>query len=174
MIEIIVFLLLSIGIIWYSLPSLRNPRVHGFHRFFAFEAILGLLLLNLRSWFRDPFSAHQIISWILLAGSLFLVIHPLTLLHRIGQPQGSFEQTTRLVKTGVYTYIRHPMYASLLYFTWGVFFKSPSLLDGLIVAVASAFLYATGRVEEAENLDKFGTVYTKYMKETRMFIPFLF
>jgi len=172
--EIIVFLLLSAGIIWYSLPSLRNPRVHGFYRFFAFEAVLGLLLLNMRGWFRDPFSTHQLFSWILLAGSLFLVIHALTLLHRIGQPQGSFEQTTQLVKMGAYTYIRHPMYASLLYFAWGVFFKSPSLLDGLIAAVASAFLYATGRVEEAGNLDKFGAVYGEYIKETKMFIPYLF
>ena len=172
--EILIFILLSAGIIWYSLPSLRNPRVHGFYRFFAFEAILGLLLLNLRGWFRDPFSIHQLFSWILLAGSLFLVIHALTLLHRIGQPQGSFEQTTRLVKTGVYTYIRHPMYAALLYFTWGVFFKSPSLLDGLIATVASAFLYATGRVEEGENLYKFGTEYNEYIKQTRMFVPFIF
>ena len=172
--EILIFILLSAGIIWYSLPYLRNPRVHGFYRFFAFEAILGLLLLNLRGWFRDPFSAHQIISWILLAGSLFLVIHALSLIHRIGQPQGSFEQTTRLVKMGAYTYIRHPMYASLLYFAWGVFFKSPSLLDGMIATVASAFLYTTGRVEEAENLEKFGAEYSDYMKGTRMFIPFTF
>jgi len=172
--EILIFILLSAGIIWYSLPSLRNPRVHGFYRFFAFEAILGLLLLNLRGWFRDPFSIHQLFSWILLAGSLFLVIHALTLIHRIGQPQGSFEQTTRLVKMGAYTYIRHPMYASLLYFAWGVFFKSPSLLDGLTAMVVSAFLYATGRVEEGENLEKFGAEYSDYMKGTRMFIPFTF
>lgn len=148
--------------------------MYGFYRFFAFEAVLGLFLLNLRGWFRDPFSTHQLFSWILLAGSLFLVIHALTLLHRIGQPHGSFEQTTWLVKMGAYTYIRHPMYASLLYLAWGVFFKSPSLLDGLIAAVASAFLYATGRVEEAENLEKFGDEYSDYLKETRMFIPFIF
>ncbi len=39
---------------------------------------------------------------------------------------------------------------------------------------ASAFLTATARVEEAENLDKFGDQYAAYMKTTKIFIPFLF
>lgn len=174
MFELVVFILLSIIIIWYSWPFLSQPRVHGFYRFFAFEAILGLLLLNLRGWFSDPFSALQIASWILLIASLFLVIHGFTLLRRIGQPQGPFEQTTQLVKEGVYRYIRHPLYASLLYLAWGAFFKSPSLLDGSLAAVASVFLYATARVEETENLVKFGEAYAEYIKETCMFIPYLF
>lgn len=174
MFEVICFVLVSIGIVRVSWPSLRQPQSHGFYRFFAWEAILGLILLNLRGWFDDPFAWHQIVSWILLIVSLYPVIHGVYLLRAVGKPTDELEQTTRLVTRGIYRYIRHPLYASLLYLAWGVFFKSPSLLDGLLALVASAFLYATARADEVECLVKFGDEYTRYMKITKMFIPFLF
>jgi len=55
-----------------------------------------------------------------------------------------------------------------------LFFKAPSILGGILVPEACAFLIATARVEEAENLRKFGADYAVYMKSTKMFIPFLF
>jgi protein-S-isoprenylcysteine O-methyltransferase Ste14 len=170
----ITFVLGTIFIIWYSWSSLRQPRSHGFYRFFVFEAILGLFLLNLRGWFAHPFAWYQLISWILLIGSIVPVIYGFVLLHSAGKPEGSFEATTRLVTEGIYRYIRHPLYASLLYLAWGIFFKSPSLLDGCIAAVATAFLYATARADENECLIKFGNEYAEYMKWTKRFIPFVF
>jgi len=170
----IAFVLITAGIVWYSLPSLRQPQSHGFFRFFAWEAILGLILLNLRGWFVNPFAWYQVISWILLIASLVPVIYGFHLLRSAGKPAGSFEATTRLVTEGIYHYIRHPLYASLLYLAWGAFFKSPSLLDGMIALVASAFLYATARADERECLAKFGEAYAAYMRQTRLFIPFLF
>jgi len=170
----IVFVLISIVIIWHSWPFLRQPRSHGFYRFFAWEAILGLFLLNLRSWFAHPFAWYQIISWILLIGSIIPIIYGFLLLRSAGKPEGSFEATTQLVTQGIYHYIRHPLYASLLYLAWGIFFKSPSLLDGCITAVATAFLYTTARADEGECLVKFGGEYSDYMKTTKMFIPFIF
>jgi protein-S-isoprenylcysteine O-methyltransferase Ste14 len=170
----ITFVLGTIFIVWYSWPSLRQPRSHGFYRFFAFEAILGLFLLNLPGWFAHPFAWYQLILWILLIGSIVPVIFGYILLDSAGKPEGSFEATTRLVTEGIYRYIRHPLYASLLYLAWGIFFKSPSLLDGCIATVATAFLYATARADENECLIKFGNEYAEYMKGTKRFIPFVF
>jgi protein-S-isoprenylcysteine O-methyltransferase Ste14 len=169
----IAFVLVSAAILWYSWPSLRQPRSHGFYRFFAFEAILGMFLLNLRGWFANPLAWFQVISWVLLFASLVPVIYGFLLLRSAGKPEGSFEATTQLVTRGIYHTIRHPLYASLLYLAWGIFFKSPSLLDGCIAVVATAFLYATARADENECLVKFVGEYTKYMKATKMFIPFI-
>jgi len=36
------------------------------------------------------------------------------------------------------------------------------------------FLYVTARVEERENIERFGEQYRQYMKKSRMFIPFIF
>ncbi|OGN99853.1 MAG: hypothetical protein A2Y59_02985 [Chloroflexi bacterium RBG_13_52_14] len=174
LLKLVIFVFVSVGILVLSWQSLRNPRSRGFYRFFAFESILILILLNLEHWFRDPFSVHQIVSWLLLLCSIVLVAHGFYLLHVIGRPKSGIESTTTLVMVGAYKYIRHPLYSSLLFLAWGVFFKDVSLLGGILASVATAFLIVIAKMEEAENIQKFGAEYTVYMKSTRMFIPFLF
>jgi protein-S-isoprenylcysteine O-methyltransferase Ste14 len=174
LIETVLFFAGSFFIIWTSIPSLRLPASHGFYRFFAWEAILGMFLLNVRSWFDNPFAWYQIISWILLISSVIFLFMGVYQLRHTGKPTDALEATTQLVRIGIYRIIRHPLYASLLYLALGIFFKSPSLLDGCLAMVSTAFLYATARADETECLVKFGEEYGRYMKKTRMFIPLLF
>ena len=174
MIQIVIFVLSTAGILWFSWKPLHDRRAHGFYRFFAVEAILALVLLNAEQWFRDPFSALQIVSWLLLMVSIFLVVHGSYLLRVVGKPRGSFENTSTLVRIGAYQYIRHPLYSSLLFLAWGAFLKDPTWMSGALVLIASLALVATAKVEEAENTSKFGAEYLKYAKTTRMFVPFVF
>lgn len=179
--KVLSFLLGTGVLVYVSRASLAAPRSHGFYRFFAWEAILGLALLNVDGWFRDPFSWHQLISWSLLVISALLVIAGVRLLKQVGEPDArrddlplvSFEKTTTLVATGTYRYIRHPLYSSLLFLAWGIFFKAPSWFGGLLAVAATLFLVATARVEEEENLRFFGEAYREYMMQTKRFIPFL-
>jgi Phospholipid methyltransferase len=97
---------------------------------------------------------------------LFLIIRFIQLLE--------FEKTTMLVTVGAYHYIRHPMYGSLLFLTWGVFFKNPFWLNVILALIASCFLVATTKTEEAENICFFHESYLEYTKQIKMFIPFLF
>jgi protein-S-isoprenylcysteine O-methyltransferase Ste14 len=176
------FLLCTACFAHLSRASLRAPSSHGFYRFFAWEVILVLVLLNIDAWFREPFSWHQLISWPLLILSALLVIFGVLLLERMGEPDAqrddvpmvAFEKTTTLVTRGAYRYIRHPLYSSLLFLAWGVFFKAPSWLGGMLAIIATLFLVTTARVEEAENLRFFGEAYKEYIKRTKMFVPFLF
>jgi len=181
-VKVIVFIAASIPIAWLSRSPLRDTQTHGFYRFFAWESILALILVNLDYWFYEPFRIHQIISWLLLIVSGFLVIHGALLLHTSGKPDRKrddpaligIEKTTELVTKGAYRYIRHPLYSSLLFLAWGVFFKHPSLAAISLALITSFFLTETARKEEAENIRFFGDVYQNYMNRTRMFIPFLF
>ena len=176
-----VFVLVSLWLVYISRKPLRQPASHGFYRFFAWEAILALFLLNVGGWFHNPFSWQQLVSWMLLIASAALVLHAVWLLRKVGQadagrdgePLYALEKTTALVEVGAYRSIRHPMYSSLLLLAWGIFFKSPSWLAGLLAATATAFLVLTARAEEAENLSYFGPVYQEYMRRTRRFIPWL-
>ena len=84
------------------------------------------------------------------------------------------EKTTELVTSGVYRYIRHPLYTSLLLLAWGAFLKAPGRRAGGLAGVASALLFVTARVEERENVGYFGAAYEAYMRRTRRFIPFGF
>jgi protein-S-isoprenylcysteine O-methyltransferase Ste14 len=180
-IKMSIFVLVSLWLIYISRQPLRQLASHGFYRFFAWEAILALLLLNIGYWFHDPFSWQQLISWTLLIASAILVLHALWLFRKVGRPDTgrigeslyALEKTTELVEVGAYRYIRHPMYTSLLLLAWGIFFKSPSWLAGLLAAAATAFLALTARAEEAENLRYFGPAYQEYIRRTRRFFPFL-
>ena len=180
--RIIIFIISSFGIIWVSRSSLRNYLSHGFYRFFAWEAILILILLNINQWFQDPLSTNQIISWFLLMTSLFLVIHGAYLLQVIGKPDKErnessligIEKTTQLVKIGAYRYIRHPIYSSLLFLTWGAFFKDVSWTGIFLSLIATLFLMLTAKIEENENISFFGEEYRRYMEETKRFIPYIF
>ncbi len=178
----LIFVVGSVAILWISRGSLRSRDAHGFYRFFAFEAILGLIALNAPAWFDDPLAPRQLLAWALLLASLVLAVHGFYLLRRVGRPDDSLadptrlgiEKTTRLVRLGAYHFIRHPLYASLLALAWGAFLKGPSWPAAALAAVASAAVYLTARVEERENLGNFGSAYAEYMRETRMFIPFVF
>jgi protein-S-isoprenylcysteine O-methyltransferase Ste14 len=183
MLKLIIFAVASAGLAYLSRASLRAPRSHGFYRFFAWESILALILLNVGRWFHDPFAIHQIISWLLLIASIFLVLHSVHLLRIVGKPDSKreedvpligIEKTTALVTVGAFKYIRHPLYSSLLFGAWGVFFKDPSWPGGILVLATTIFLTATAKVEEAENIRFFGTAYQEYIEQTKMFVPFLF
>lgn len=178
-----IFFAVSAAIIWLSWRSLKDFRSHGFYRFFAFELLAALILLNVPAWFREPLSARQLASWLLGAASIGLAIEGFRLLRVIGRPsltttQGTnlaFENTTTLVTAGAYRYIRHPMYASLLALVWCAYLKDPLTISSIVLAVsATGSLIATSVVEERENLVRFGADYAAYMERTRRFIPFVF
>lgn len=182
MFKLAAFAAISAWLIYVSRASLCTPRSHGFYRFFAWEIIAVLVLLDMDVWFRDPFSRHQIVSWFLLVGSIVPLAFGLRALaaggkpagHREGEPQLlAFERTTMLVTTGVYRRIRHPLYSSLLLLTWGTFFKHPDRLGVLLALAATFFLVATAKADEAECERFFGAEYQAYKKRTKMFLPFI-
>ena len=114
------------------------------------------------------------LSWFLLAGSLVLVAWGFFLLKTRGQPEGDFEDTTKLITTGVYQYIRHPLYGSLIFFALGTFFKDPSWVGVFLVLTTIVSAILTARIEEEHNLERFGEEYQDYMEKTKRFIPFIY
>ncbi len=183
MYRLVAFIVLSAFLVYVSRASLRAPGSHGFYRFFAWEFIAGLFLLNVEVWFRDPFSWHQVVSWFLLVVCLIplafgvhsLVTRGKPVRHRDAEPQLlALEKTSTLVTSGIYRYIRHPLYSSLFLLTWGVFFKAPAWSGALLALPATLFLIATAKADEAECIRFFGPSYQGYMKRTKMFVPFLF
>ena len=154
--------------------TLSRSQPYRFSRFMAFESILSLIFLNGSYWFLDPFSIFQVISWILLSASLILAVMGFSALKTKGAPKGDFEDTTKLITSGIYRYIRHPLYASLLWFGLGAFLKELSILGGLLIVVLIVAVFLTARIEERHNLDRFGEEYREYSRRTKRFIPYLF
>lgn len=170
--------------LWLSRRSLAHPAAHGFPRFFGWLAILGLIARNVTpGWFAEPASPRQLASWLFLVASLVPVVLGVRELLVFGRPdaavrrdprQFDLEQTTRLVTTGIYRRVRHPLYASLVYLAWGVFLKRPDAVAGLLTMAATACMIATMLTEERENAAYFGPAYERYAATTKRMVPFVF
>ena len=141
-----------------SHPSIRQPGTHGYYRFFAWELMLLLFVRNMPAWYQEMDALHQVIAGGFFMVSLFMIVTGAIQLRLFGKPDHQrnevpmlhFEKTTVLVTTGIYRYIRHPIYDSLFFLCWGFFFKDPSIAGGVIAIVASVFLMLAARVEETE------------------------
>ena len=181
MLNLIIFGFLSVPVVIVSWRTLLSPGSHGFYRFFSWECIIWLLAFNYNVWFKDPFSLHQILSWVLLFFSVYLVITGVIQMKKSGKPNSNrnektlyqFEKTSVLIETGIFKYIRHPLYSSLIFLTWGILLKNPDFHLLLVSFISTAFLYLTARCDEKECIEYFGNDYLEYMKRTKMFIPLL-
>ncbi|MDM0018461.1 methyltransferase family protein [Variovorax saccharolyticus] len=176
------FVIVSSVVLYISRGSIMRPRSHGFYRFFAVECIFGLIWINLPVWGDDPLlSPSQFLAQLFLVTSAWLPLHAARRLRRLGQPSSArkdqtligFEKTTRLVTTGAFKYIRHPMYTALICLAWGVFLQRFTWLGLLLVVASTGLIFVTAQREEEECIAHFGDAYRDYMRRTRRFVPYL-
>ena len=180
--EPLIFAVLSIPLIIISRRSLSDFKSHGFYRFFGWEGVLWLLIINYKYWFDYPFSVVQIVSWILLLYAGILVLFGIIYMKKLGKAKAerkddelyTFEKTTELVQKGIFKYIRHPLYGSLLFLTWGACLKNPEPSLDIIAFFSTIFFYLTAKIEEDEDIKYFGDKYREYMTKSKMFVPYIF
>jgi protein-S-isoprenylcysteine O-methyltransferase Ste14 len=164
-----------------SWRSLGRPMTHGFYRLLGFLAIAAMAWLTYPGWGQGGDGWMAGVSSACLFGSLYLVLHGMFCLVWYGGASAerkdaanfAFENTGRLVDVGLYRYIRHPMYASLILLLWGFYCKSPQLHGTLLALAGTLVLVRAARVEERENIQVFGRAYRDYIERTWMFAPFL-
>ena len=81
------------------------------------------------------------------------------------------EKEQKLVKTGIYAKVRHPIYLSGLILSLG-FTLIAGNLYGLLFFILSLVAFVTRiKKEERELITKFGEEYKQYAKETPLLIP---
>ncbi len=181
--KIVLFAIVSVPVILLSWRSLMNVRSHGFVRFFGWECIVWLAISNFRYWFQDALSVRQLISWLCLIIGTYMVLAGAIELRGKGKASSAqrkdnalygFEKTTNLVDTGIYRHIRHPLYSSLIWLTWGIYLKNATLTLLFVALLATIFFYITALKDEQECMVYFGDEYKAYRKRSRMFIPYIF
>lgn len=172
--QLIIFLFGTLIIILFSwFVSIREKRYHGIPRFFVFEGLLLLGLLQWPVWFNNPWSPVHILSWIFLVACTYYIIAAVYFYFRYARPGKNFENSTQLVTKGIYRYIRHPMYASLLLLGWGMFLKNIDLASIVLTFIIAVAICLTSIIEEKEMKARFGEEYREYMKQTKRWIPYI-
>ncbi len=83
----------------------------------------------------------------------------------------SVEDVTKIVTSGVYGIVRHPIYAGDIVLSWGVFSYFPNFAVLSCVIWLNSVLFFWMKIEERLLMDKFGKDYEEYKKKVPMFIP---
>jgi len=80
-------------------------------------------------------------------------------------------ETNKLVTTGIYSCMRHPMHFGLLFFPWSaaLILGSPSFILAIAPLEILFILMMIKFVEEPEAIRKFGDAYQKYQKQVPCF-----
>ena len=152
--------------------SLRQKVLYGLVTF-AWVPIAAYLATPWLDVFAFPLPAWiRIIGEILLLASmlLFYVCH--RELGRNWSPKLEISEDHRLITSGPYQSVRHPMYTSFFLFGLGLLLATANLMVGGFYLVAMFTLYVE-RVDEEEALmiEQFGDAYREYMQRTGRLLP---
>ena len=136
-------------------------------QFVLMTAVIVLGVMFHGDWTRVPV--------IVLGGVLFVVggyfgIAGVILLGRNRTPFPQPRQHSELVRRGIYSRVRHPLYTSVMLVSlgWALIWQSvPSVIGALALI---PFFYAKARREERWLCEKFAG-YSEYMKQVPRFIP---
>ncbi len=84
---------------------------------------------------------------------------------------GEERKTPGVIKKGMFSVVRHPVYLSEILLYLGLLILSISLAAVIVWVIAIAFLHYISRYEERLLLSRFGEEYEQYMREVPMWIP---
>jgi len=82
------------------------------------------------------------------------------------------KKKAKLVTTGIYAFIRHPMYTSVIVMMLGVLVSTPTLTESLLFAFLIGVLVLKATKEESLWMDH-DQAYALYRKKTKLFIPYI-
>ena len=89
-----------------------------------------------------------------LAGNVLGIAGVLLLFVAIASLRGAIQiapepkQGAHLVETGVYKYLRHPIYTAIIFCVIGLFLRTPTIWVGIATAIVIIFLFFKARFEE--------------------------
>ena len=128
---------------------------------------MGAMLLLSRGIFYNALSLYIFIVG--LGIGLWALLH-----NKLGNfnIQPKLKENAKLITTGIYAYIRHPMYFSVFVMMLGLVIATPTLYEIFFFILLLVALYLKAKKEEAlwieDNAD-----YVAYKQRTKYFIPFV-
>jgi protein-S-isoprenylcysteine O-methyltransferase Ste14 len=119
-----------------------------------------------------PWSGLMVLGELLAVAALVLAFRQTDMWEFIGFRQlGETDKPSGLTTSGLYHYVRHPLYSAGLAFIW---LMPLMTVNVLAINLALTVYVVIGAVFEERKLRReFGQAYVEYAKVTPMFIPFL-
>jgi len=86
--------------------------------------------------------------------------------------QPKLKENSKLITTGIYAYVRHPMYTSVIGMMLGVLISTPTLIEFLLFGILIGVLLLKAKKEESLWLEH-DENYEEYKHKSKFFIPFV-
>ncbi len=93
---------------------------------------------------------------------------------KVGGRGTDLKPAERLITSGIYRYIRNPMYMGQIIFLIGLTLTLRSILAALITLGTMIWFHFRVLREEGRMIELYGDSYTGYMRQTKRWIPGLF
>jgi len=143
----------------------------------AGQIILALLFSG--TWITDSFFLEYttfLNQYIPLAiripiGLVFLIISGYLSIKGHSIVFGKNREEPCVIKKGVFSIVRHPIYLSEILLYLGLLILNSSLAAAVVWIIGIGFLHYISKYEESLLLARFGKEYEQYMKEVPMWIP---
>jgi protein-S-isoprenylcysteine O-methyltransferase Ste14 len=115
----------------------------------------------------------QYVSIIFFIAGIFFIVSSFVSLKRIGRPTSGLEDTTIMIRRGIFRILRHPLYLGLSLITIGFLFAYQAIALIIIGIIAIILFYIASKVEDSYNVKKFGSRYAEYIKNIPLWNFFL-
>lgn len=143
---------------------------------------LIFLLLFLAAWICDSFvfkysiflSEYIPLFIRIIASSIILILSGFLARSGLKIVFGETREEPTVIKNGIFSKIRHPIYTGSILFYLGFIILTFSIISFIVWIVIIAFYYYISKFEEKLLLKAFGSDYEQYMKEVPMLFPKLF
>ncbi len=162
---------IALGAMWvfflltWTIPSFRRNEPHEVLESLGLGAFITLVILVYGGvWKTTSSRAGTIASIPLQLLALVLVIGSFHALKTKGKPTDSWEQTTVVVKGGVYRVARHPMYLGTGLWAISIAVSRQGTNTALLSGAVALLTFLAGITEDRYNVRKFGQPYVDYMK----------
>lgn len=145
----------------------------GFVGIFAFQRTLPkAVILQTQSWTLCV-GALIMFAGFLIGSAAFMTFDKKEFLglKQLRKKKGKKE---KLITTGLYSLVRHPLYFSMILILIGYLMYAFNLANLIFVATAMVYLIVGTKLEEQKLIQTFGKDYRIYKSKVKMLIPFLF
>ena len=129
--------------------------------------IIGLMVLFARHFFASPYPMIVFVVGATLG--VWALRH-----NQLGNfnVQPKLKENAQLITTGIYGYIRHPMYLSVIVMMLSMVVAYPTLLEIVLFGTLILVLWLKARREEAL-WSSHDEAYESYREKSKFFLPFI-
>ncbi len=153
--------------------NIKTGRVLVFLQFLLAAIVIALTLIESLLTHRQEITEVKIISIVLIILGIAAVIAALITFNQRVTPNPVPLETAKLRTNGIYGYIRHPMYFSVILFLIGFTLYERAYYSFFLNIIVVIFLVFKIKFEEIE-LGKHFPDYKLYQAKTKKLLPFIY